>query len=78
MIENLGYLEDYLDKYEDPIAYFQQIAKEWNASRDMPAAIEVSLSEKLPDHCSNRKNLGYAIVKIIYAKLKIREFFQNK
>ena len=78
VIENLGYLEDYLDKYEDPIAYFQQIAKEWNASRDMPAAIEVSLSEKLPDHCSNRKNLGYAIVKIIYAKLKIREFFQNK
>ena len=34
--------------------------------------------EKLPDHCSNRKNLGYAIIKIIYAKLCIREFFQNK
>ena len=78
VIQNLGYLEDYLDKYEDPIAYFQQIAKEWNASRDMPGTIEVSLSEKLPDHCSNRKNLGYAIIKIIYAKLCIREFFQNK
>lgn len=78
VIQNLGYLEDYLDKYEDPIAYFQQIAKEWNASRDMPGTIEVSLSEKLPDHCSNRKNLGYAIIKIIYAKLCIREFFHNK
>lgn len=78
VIQNLGYLEDYLDKYEDPIAYFQQIAKEWNASRDMPGTIEVSLSEKLPDHCNNRKNLGYAIIKIIYAKLCIREFFHNK
>ena len=78
VIQNLGYLEDYLDKYEDPIAYFQQVAKEWNASQDAPETIEVRLSEKLPDQCSNRKNLGYAIIKIVYAKLRIREFFQNK
>lgn len=78
VIQNLGYLEDYLDKYEDPIAYFQQIAKEWNASQTAPETIEVRLSEKLPDQCSNRKNLGYAIIKIVYAKLRIREFFQNK
>lgn len=78
VIQNLGYLEDYLDKYEDPIAYFQQVAKEWNASQAAPETIEVRLSEKLPDQCSNRKNLGYAIIKIVYAKLRIREFFQNK
>ena len=78
VIQNLGYLEDYLDKYEDPIAYFQQVAKEWNASQAVPETIEVRLSEKLPDQCSNRKNLGYAIIKIVYAKLRIREFFQNK
>lgn len=78
VIQNLGYLEDYLDKYEDPVAYFQQIAKEWNAGQNVPESMEVRLSEKLPDQCSNRKNLGYAIIKIIYAKLRIREFFQNK
>ena len=78
VIQNLGYLEDYLDKYEDPIAYFQQIAKEWNAKQDVPDTIEVKLSQKLPDQCTNRKNLGYAIIKIIYAKLQIREFLQNK
>ena len=78
VIQNLGYLEDYLDKYEDPIAYFQQVAKEWNASQAAPETIEVRLLEKLPDQCSNRKNLGYAIIKIVYAKLRIREFFQNK
>ena len=33
---------------------------------------------KLPDQCFNRKNLGYAIIKLIYSKLQIREFFQNK
>lgn len=78
VIQNLGYLEDYLDKYEDPIAHFQQIAKEWNAQQKTPETIEVKLLEKLPDQCSNRKNLGYAIIKLIYAKLQIREFFQNK
>ncbi len=78
VIENLGYLEDYLDQYEDPIAHFQQIAKEWNNRQEAPGTLEVGLSEKLPDQCSNRKNLGYAIIKLVYAKLQIREFFQNK
>lgn len=78
VIENLGYLEDYLDEYEDPVAYFQQVAKEWNARQEVPETMEVSLSEKLPDQCDNRKNVGYAIIKLVYAKLQIREFFQNK
>lgn len=78
VIKNLGYLEDYLDQFEDPIAHFQQIAKEWNADQETLDTIEVSLSEKLPDQCFNRKNLGYAIIKLIYSKLQIREFFQNK
>ncbi len=78
VIQNLGYLEDYLDKYKDPVAHFQQIAKEWNERQEAPETIEVKLSEKLPDQCSNRKNLGYAIIKLVYAKLQIREFFQNK
>ena len=78
VIENLGYLEDYLEEYEDPVAHFQQIAKEWNVRQEAPDSIEVRLSEKLPAQCSNRKNLGYAIIKLIYAKLQIREFFQNK
>lgn len=78
VIQNLGYLEDYLNEYEDPVAHFQQIAKEWNARQEVPETIEVRISEKLLDQCDNRKNLGYAIIKLIYAKLQIREFFQNK
>ena len=78
VIENLGYLEDYLDQYEDPVAHFQQIAKEWNTEQKVPETIKVSLSQKLPDQCSCRKNLGYAIIKLVYSKLQIREFFQNK
>ena len=44
VIENLGYLEDYLDQYEDPVAHFQQIAKEWNTEQKVPETIKVSLS----------------------------------
>ena len=45
VIQNLGYLEDYLDKYEDPIAYFQQVAKEWNAW-NMARKLKITENEK--------------------------------
>lgn len=35
------------------------------------------LSEKFPDQFNNRKNFGYVIIKLIYAKLQICEIFQN-
>lgn len=78
VIENLGYLEDWLDKYDDPVAHFQQIAKERNAESIIPKTFELNLSEKLSGNSSNRKNLGYAVPKAVYETLGLHDFFQYK
>jgi len=78
VIENLGFLEDWTNLYDDPIAHFQQVAKERNEQSEVKEKIEISVSERLPDNCSLRKNLGYAVPKAVYSKLCLRDFFQNK
>ena len=77
VIQNLGFLEDYLDQYEDPVAHFRQVAKEMS-QKDEKEKLEILLSQRLPDQCNDRKNLGYAFVKAVYSKLHIRDFFQSK
>lgn len=78
VIENLGFLEDWLDKYDDPIAHFQEIAKTRNSENTVKKSIELNLSQKLTSNCSARKNLGYAVPKAIYQMLGLHDFFQYK
>lgn len=77
VIQNLGYLEDYLDQYDDPVEHFKKLAREMSET-DVNERLEIVLSERLADDCNNRKNLGYAFVKAVYSKLHIRDFFQSK
>ena len=78
VIENLGFLEDLRLSYEDPIAHFKQVAKLRTESDSVKQTLELDLSERLSDNSHNRKNLGYAIPKVIYSKLGLRDFFQYK
>lgn len=77
-VEKIGYLEDFLDIYDDPITHFKQVAKERTASSKLPTSLDVDLTARLNDHTNNRRNLGYAIVKKVYATLDLRSFFQDK
>jgi len=77
-IEKIGYLDDFKNIYNDPIAHFKSVAKEQNLSAPTESTIEVSLNQRLEDNTSSRKNLGYAIPKRIYSFLGINTFFQNK
>lgn len=78
VIENLGFLEDLQDNYEDPISHFKKVAKEKTDKDSIATSIELDLQTKLADNTSERRNLGYAIPKAIYSKLCLREFFQSK
>ena len=77
-IEKIGYLDDLKKLYDDPIAHFKSIAKERNLADATPRSIEVSLSRRLENNTSTRKNLGYAIPKRIYSLLGINLFLQSK
>ena len=79
VIKNLGFLEDWLDQYEDPIAHFQEEVRQMNEERkSIITKLEINLQEKLEPDTSNRKNLGYAVPKTVYDKLGLYQFFQYK
>ena len=77
-VEKLGYLEDLEKEYSDPIAHFRQVAKERSKSEVPQKTLELNLLAKLPDQAALRKNLGYAVPKLVYSLLGLREYFQNK
>jgi len=40
-VEKIGYLEDFLDIYDDPIAHFKQVAKERNEESKALSSLEI-------------------------------------
>jgi hypothetical protein len=77
-VEKIGYLEDLIKIYPDPISHFKQVANERSRSEASQKTLELNLLAKLPDTAMLRKNLGYAIPKAIYSMLDLRDFFQRK
>lgn len=76
-IEKLGYLEDLKKKYDDPIQYFKEFAKQKNSNEITEIIIKNVNTQKITkDHI--QKNLGYFILKLIYNELKINIFLNNK
>ena len=78
VIENIGYLEELREQYEDPIAHFKEIVKKMNEEEINKNNIEINLLQKLPDNAKNRKSLGYAVVKNIYNMLGLYDLWQYK
>ena len=77
-IEKIGYLDELEKVYDDPIAHFKSVAKERSLVTPDERKLEVSLTQRLADNASSRKNLGYAIPKHIYSLLGIHTFLQKK
>ncbi len=80
-IESLGYLDEYVDTYEDPIAHFTQVAKEMTKrerERSAPVKITIHPLEKIDKRESGkRKNIGIAIALSHYNSLSIERTLRN-
>lgn len=87
IIEDLGFVEDYLDKYDDPIAHFKEVAKKRTSDKNYLNE-EVEVKVRVHDFLdkqqieksdfSNRKNLGYIVISYFYHKLKLDKFINSK
>lgn len=78
-IEKIGYLEDYIGQYDDPIAHFKEVVAQKNA--EMKASKQKICYEYDPNETfdgDNSKNLGYAALSYIYHELKIDVFFNSR
>lgn len=80
VIQSLGYLDELEKKYDDPIAYFTNIAKQMESERTENKQFKISIASesKVDRHCENRKNFGHVVFSKIYHQLQLDRFFNNK
>ena len=78
-LEKIGFLENLLNEYEDPISFFTEKAKNLNLKRLQENKITetIDLDEELDDSDSTY-NIGYGFIKFIYNELGINSFLKSK
>ena len=84
VVENLGYLDQYTDLYEDPIAHFKEVAKEITQLQKQEEKLRVynlgsiSLDEEMDLDEDALKHFGFLSLSYIYHQLRMREFWINR
>lgn len=80
-IKSLGYLDVLQKEYDDPIAYFTQVAKDMDEARKeevQPLAISISPQSSMPMGTDSRKNFGYVAISQLYHDLELDYFINNR
>lgn len=84
VIENLGYVDEYLDRYEDPVAHFEKVARIRNQEmKEERAKKEIFLGSVYADEPMDEDedamyHLGFLPLSSIYHELKIDQFLINR
>jgi transposase len=80
-IMSLGYLDVLEKEYEDPIAHFEQVAKQMDQARkEENSTIDLSISPNavLPVGSDTRKNFGHVVFSDLYHELELDYFINNR
>lgn len=79
-IKSIGFLDEFIDEYEDPIAHFKQLAKQMTEKENEDKEIELILdmNEKLDTDSRDMKNIGFSVLSKIYHILGIHKFMINR
>lgn len=82
-IKSIGYVEDFLDQYEDPIAHFKEVARQMEEERlaseaEKLCTLTLSLSSKLTESVDHSKNIGFVALSYIYHQLGIHSFLKSR
>ena len=84
VIKNLGYVDEYLDLYEDPIAHFRAVARKKTAEmKENEAKKEINLGivcedEPMEVDEDSMYNIGFLPLSSIYHELKLDQFLINR
>ena len=79
-VSSLGYVDELLDKYEDPVAHFKEVVDEMNKAveEDAEYSLTINKDEQLEPNTSDRKNYGYIVIMKLYYELGLDRFFTNR
>jgi transposase len=84
LVENLGYLDEYIDRYDDPIAHFKEIARirtqELNEEKRKKEIFlgTISEDETMDVNEDSLQHMGFLPLSSIYHQLKIDKFIINR
>ena len=80
IVERPGCVSLLKEKYEDPIAFFSQRAKEMTEQKKAEKSVSITIdrSEKMSTETDDIKNVGYAVLKELYKQLEIDKFWNWK
>ena len=78
-IKSIGYVDELVKSYDDPIAHFTKVAKEMDCIRlqKKEITININLDTQLDNTQCRRKNFGYIVFSKIYHELEIDRFLNN-
>ena len=76
VVEKIGYVDDFLDKYDDPIVHFRNEAK-LRSVKDENLSLTLDLNEEITDGL-DLKNVGYFALRKIYETLGLESFLNNR
>jgi len=78
-VRKIGYLDELIKEYPDPIAHFENVAAELDKQRKDSKSVTVSvdMDEQLERGGANRKNYGHVVFSKIYHELEIDRFLKN-
>lgn len=82
-VKTIGYVSEYADKYDDPIAHFKQVALEMTAAKkaERDNSIEtltLDMSATMGVGTNDNRNVGYGILKQLYRDLQLDKFWNWK
>jgi len=80
-VMNIGYLDVVAKEYEDPIAHFEEVARQMTEAyleKTRPVILEINMDENMAPGTKERKNFGYAAFSKIYHELELHHFLGNK
>jgi len=78
-IKKIGYVDEFLSEYSDPIKHFTDIVDEMNKNKpNEKSAVTVVINGTEKISGSEEKNLGYAILSAVYHELEIDKFIANR
>lgn len=81
IIKSIGYLDELVNKYDDPISFFTAEAKKLEEQRleeNASFTITFSRNDLIPKNIKNRKNFGSTALSKIYHELEIDTFLKNR
>ena len=79
-IKSLGYVEDLMEEFEDPISHFKEVVALMNdeiRAENSKFSISLDKNALLSECLGIRKNLGYSALSMIYHELSLDSFFSN-